>query len=94
MTSWTDVFRHQYINFYILSSSLFQSFRSASISNDINGAGTRKLLVIMIEGLRWDHIDGLRGLERLAENGVLANYLQPIFPTNSFPNMYSFATGK
>ncbi|XP_022254255.1 ectonucleotide pyrophosphatase/phosphodiesterase family member 6-like [Limulus polyphemus] len=58
---------------------------------------TQKLIVILADGIRWDYLDDpdvkLKGFPRLANNGVKAEYLIPIYPSNSYPNWYSILTG-
>ncbi len=53
------------------------------------------VLLISLDGFRWDYID--RGLssniEWIAENGVEARSLEPVFPTKTFPTHYSIVTG-
>lgn len=53
------------------------------------------LVLISIDGFRWDYQDLYEtpGLDRIAENGVRADALIPVFPTLTFPNHYSIATG-
>ncbi len=53
------------------------------------------LLLISIDGFRWDYQDLYKtpALDRLAARGVRAESLQPVFPTLTFPNHYSIATG-
>lgn len=56
-------------------------------------------LVIMIglDGFRWDYLDTYPGaaptIERLAAEGVRSRGLVPVFPSLTFPNFYSIATG-
>ncbi|XP_049528853.1 glycerophosphocholine choline phosphodiesterase ENPP6-like [Dermacentor silvarum] len=55
----------------------------------------KKLIVFLADGLRWDYVDradypGFRLLEKL---GVRAERLLPVFPSVSYPNWYSLATG-
>lgn len=55
-----------------------------------------KLLVILVDGFRWDYVSldkSLKGFPKIAENGVRAKYVKPIFPANSYPNWYAIATG-
>lgn len=57
-----------------------------------------KLLLILLDGARWDYIDKLPsselpGFSRLRENGAYADALVPVFPTLSFVNYYSIMTG-
>ena len=51
--------------------------------------------MISIDGFRWDYQDLYKtpALDRIAENGVRADALVPVFPTLTFPNHYSIATG-
>ena len=53
------------------------------------------LILISIDGFRWDYQDLYKtpALDRLAARGVRAESLQPVFPTLTFPNHYSIATG-
>ena len=59
----------------------------------------KKLLVLLIDGFRWDYFnrfsDGeLPGFDKLMKRGVKAQYLQSVFPSYSFVNFYSLMTGK
>ncbi|GFT53100.1 uncharacterized protein NPIL_544821 [Nephila pilipes] len=69
-----------------------------SNSESNHGDGTNKLLLILVDGCRWDYPDqdsaGLPGFRKLAENGVRAPYVTPIFPSNSYPNWYTIMTGR
>lgn len=50
----------------------------------------------MVDGVRWDYIDRdpeLKGFPRMQTNGVKAEYVKPIYPSNSYPNWYSIVTG-
>ncbi|KAI9138475.1 alkaline-phosphatase-like protein [Paraphysoderma sedebokerense] len=53
------------------------------------------IILISIDGFRTEYLE--RGLtptlELLAETGVSADYLEPTFPTSTFPNHYSLVTG-
>ncbi len=53
------------------------------------------LLLIGIDGLRWDIIDrhSAPNLRRLAQEGVRAQGLIPVMPSKTFPNFYAIATG-
>ena len=53
------------------------------------------LILISLDGFRYDYIDKFKPptLGRLAENGVRAKWLIPSFPTKTFPNHYTVATG-
>ncbi len=53
------------------------------------------LLLVSIDGFRWDYMDiyPTPALHALAARGVKADALLPVFPTLTFPNHYSIATG-
>ena len=55
------------------------------------------VILIGVDGFRWDYLDRYGeqapNLRRLAEAGVRARRLIPAFPTRTFPNFYSMATG-
>ena len=53
------------------------------------------LLLISIDGFAQDYLQRYKAptIERLAQNGVTAVGMQPAFPTKTFPNHYSIATG-
>jgi predicted AlkP superfamily pyrophosphatase or phosphodiesterase len=55
------------------------------------------VVLISLDGFRWDycalHPDETPNLRRLAREGVAARGLIPAFPSNTFPNHYSIATG-
>ncbi|KAH8022632.1 hypothetical protein HPB51_000932 [Rhipicephalus microplus] len=53
-----------------------------------------KLLVILVQGVRADYIDHAvhQGFARLAQAGIRAEYVLPVFPSSPYPNAYSIAT--
>ncbi|MCH8226975.1 MAG: alkaline phosphatase family protein [Proteobacteria bacterium] len=53
------------------------------------------LVLISIDGFRWDYPDlyPTPAIDRIAERGLKAEAMQPAFPTLTFPNFYSIATG-
>ncbi|KAG5844990.1 hypothetical protein ANANG_G00134020 [Anguilla anguilla] len=58
---------------------------------------SRKLLVFLIDGFRYDYIDDLEafpGFKEIVENGVKVDYTTPDFPSLSYPNYYSLMTGR
>ena len=53
----------------------------------------------MLDGFRWDYAERLPAeetpnFERFKSGGVHAEYVQPIFPANSFPSWTTIVTGK
>lgn len=55
-----------------------------------------KLLLVSIDGFRADYTElyNTPNLDELAQNGVQAEYMIPVFPTKTFPNHYSIVTGR
>lgn len=65
----------------------------------INAAEQRNkpyLVLVSIDGMRWDFPDMCvtPAFDRLAAEGLKAEALQPVFPTLTFPNHFSIATGQ
>jgi len=58
-------------------------------------AGNGPLIVISIDGFRWDYLQRYAPptLSRLAAEGVHATRLSPSFPSKTFPNHHTIATG-
>lgn len=59
------------------------------------GAESPVVILIGLDGLRWDYLETFRppNLEQLAADGVTAERMEPCFPTLTFPNFYTLATG-
>lgn len=57
---------------------------------------SQKMILILADGIRYDYVNDekLVGFKRMAKNGVKAEYVQPIFPANSYPNWYTIVTGQ
>lgn len=54
-----------------------------------------KLLVVLLDGLRWDHFGlNLEHLNKIEQSGVKAEWMEPVFITMSLPSMISIATGR
>lgn len=64
------------------------------VNND-KSAPERYVVMLSMDGFRWDYPDSIAtpNLDRIAEMGVKAKSLKPSFPTKTFPNHYSMATG-
>jgi len=70
----------------------------AAGSGGINAPGQRDkpyLILVSIDGFRWDYQDlyDTPAMDRVAAGGVRADAMMPVFPTLTFPNHYSIATG-
>jgi predicted AlkP superfamily pyrophosphatase or phosphodiesterase len=53
------------------------------------------LILVAIDGFRYDYLEKYAppNLTRLAREGVRARWMTPSFPTKTFPNFYTIATG-
>ncbi len=58
-------------------------------------ASERIVIMVGVDGFRWDYLQKFRppNLLRLAEQGVTAERMTPAFPSLTFPNFYTLATG-
>ncbi len=58
-------------------------------------SSSAKLLIISIDGLRWDYLSlhQPRFLQQLAAQSAQVQRLQPVYPSKTFPNHLSLATG-
>lgn len=63
--------------------------------NDPERRGKPYLILVSIDGFRWDYreLAETPALDRIAARGVRAERMIPVFPTLTFPNHYSIATG-
>ncbi|MCB2222211.1 MAG: ectonucleotide pyrophosphatase/phosphodiesterase [Bacteroidetes bacterium] len=53
------------------------------------------VVMLSMDGFRWDYTDMVEtpNFDKIASKGVKARTLKPSFPTKTFPNHYSIATG-
>jgi len=60
-----------------------------------NSVQKSTLIVVSFDGFRYDYVDYVDtpNFDFIEKNGVKANSLKPIFPSLTFPNHYSIATG-
>ncbi|MDH5345098.1 MAG: ectonucleotide pyrophosphatase/phosphodiesterase [Gammaproteobacteria bacterium] len=70
----------------------------AAGSGGVNAPAQRDkpyLILVSLDGFRWDYQDlyDTPALDRIAANGIRAERMIPVFPTLTFPNHYSIATG-
>jgi alkaline phosphatase D len=60
-----------------------------------NPSEKRYVVMLSMDGFRWDYTEHANtpNLDRIEAKGVRAKSLKPSFPTKTFPNHYSMATG-
>ncbi|KYQ92865.1 type I phosphodiesterase/nucleotide pyrophosphatase family protein [Tieghemostelium lacteum] len=80
----------------ITSSDSSSSYSSSSSNTSPNIKTTNPLIIISLDGFRWDYLNrnitpNLLSISSGA--GVRANFSIPQFPSKTFPNHYSIATG-
>lgn len=53
------------------------------------------VVMLSMDGFRWDYASRVPtpNLDYIARNGVSTEYVKPAFPSNTFPNHYTMATG-
>ena len=75
----------------ILLLANFSAFAQVQPITDLK----QTLILISIDGCRYDYLERYKpaNLNYLARNGVRAKWMIPAFPTKTFPNHYSVATG-
>ncbi|XP_070574610.1 ectonucleotide pyrophosphatase/phosphodiesterase family member 7-like [Ptychodera flava] len=60
----------------------------------VDAAAKQKFMLVLIDGLRYDLFGAdMPNLERVAREGVKANFTYSSYPTESIPAMYTIATG-
>ena len=93
--------------FFVLLAFLFAAAGSAQTlpaAGELHGSGGINtlaqqgkpyLILISVDGFRWDYMDRYPtpNMDRIAAAGSKAERLLPVFPTLTFPNHYSIATG-
>src|SRR5438045_9729616 len=75
---------------FVLLFSLFPAFAQKPVK-DLKPT----VILISLDGFRWDYLDKFNPptLNKLAKEGVRAKWMIPSFPTKTFPNHYTIATG-
>jgi predicted AlkP superfamily pyrophosphatase or phosphodiesterase len=65
------------------------------VKSQINQGNGQTTVILSLDGFRWDYPakTSTPGLNRIAKDGVKAVTLVPSFPSKTFPNHYTIATG-
>ncbi len=79
----------------LLSVLALAACSQASQPNGIAPSSDQRVILISLDGFRADYLDrGLSpNLSALADRGVRARWMTPVFPTLTFPNHYTIVTG-
>lgn len=80
----------------ILLSILFFSISISCNFADLKKSENQNTVIMLsLDGFRWDypHLYNTPNLDQIASQGVAAESLIPCFPSKTFPNHYSMATG-
>lgn len=66
-----------------------------SLCTKQNKSSLPYVVMLSLDGFRWDYTDKVPtpNLDYIAKNGVKASSMQPSFPSKTFPNHYTIATG-
>lgn len=69
---------------------LFQNCQPKPVKDKLN-----YVVILSMDGFRWDYPEKAPtpALDGMAADGVKAEYMEPTFPTKTFPNHYTLATG-
>lgn len=83
---------------FLFALLVFGTAGQAAGSGGVNASDQRDkpyLVLVSIDGFRWDYQahNDTPTLDRIAASGVRAESMKPVFPTLTFPNHYSIATG-
>ena len=81
--------------FTYLILAVFAAILPSSCSNIKPGSDKPYVVLVSLDAFRWDYdsIHGTPVLDAIARQGVMAERLIPSFPTKTFPNHYTIATG-
>lgn len=65
------------------------------ISGTVKADSEQSVVLISIDGFRWDYIEKHRAsaLKAISEQGVRVTKMRPVYPTKTFPNHVSIITG-
>lgn len=84
-----------FIAFVSITVVLSSCFSQKGNYKSINQNDSPYLVILSLDGFRWDYPDSVAtpNLDKIAQQGVRAKSMQASFPTKTFPNHYTIATG-
>ena len=91
----TSIFIIGMIFFISCNKKILSQNRSITNTNSKTTQQEAYLILISLDGFRWDYVEKYHppNLSSFIKNGVKAESLIPSFPTKTFPNHYTIATG-
>ena len=91
----TSIFVIGMISFISCNKKILSPTRSIANTNSKTTQQKPYLILISLDGFRWDYVEKYHppNLSSFIKNGVKAKSLIPSFPTKTFPNHYTIATG-
>lgn len=89
------VCKKQWILWVLAIATLFGACNHLKETQSNKGKESHPLLLISFDGFRYDYLSktDTPHFDQLVRNGVKSEGLIPIFPTKTFPNHYTIATG-
>lgn len=83
------------IFFALVAAILFTGIGGCQQESSKSDPNNNKVLLISFDGFRYDYLNKVEtpNFDSLISNGVQAEGLIPVFPSKTFPNHYSIATG-
>lgn len=84
--------------YFLLFISLTSLLSAGCTSNQSSSKSDKKdkyVVMLSLDGFRWDYPDSIStpNLDKIKAKGIKAKSLKPAFPTKTFPNHYTMATG-
>jgi len=69
--------------------------KKSIVKNDKDGKDRPHVILVSLDGFRWDYVERFKppNLMTFIENGTKAESLIPSYPSKTFPNHYTIATG-
>ncbi len=88
----STLFHRQYVRHMMMLLFLLAFVVSCHAKND---APDQYVIMLSMDGFRWDYASRVAtpNLDFMAANGAMADYVIPAFPSKTFPNHFSMATG-
>ncbi len=82
----------------LLASFTLALLLASSVKSAPNSRKSRnRLVILMLDGVRHDYfkrdVENLEAFQKIQSQGVVADYVQPVFPSSSYPSWTTIVTG-